>query len=259
MFKWLLSMLAFIFLAAFITSLTMNVFISSIDTDFDDTKASLKENSVKFAEQNQDILEMNESSAKQIQEIEALTPAQRKQALEKQCVGKNTTQYAFCDERFISGEMSFDEIIKENMAKQIETAQLQAFTMMNEKFSLYRKYPLILISIIAAILSLIFYSLSKGIFPGLQAFAGNISWLSFLSALSFKFMPKLINKLLGVAQKDIGIQSQALFDFTRETMLSWFGPAMNHAFIVTISVAIITFLIWTILKILKKYDVIVED
>lgn len=261
MLKWLLSTFAFIFLMIFVSAFTTDVFISGIDSGFDETKQTIREESLTFIDANEDILYsgMGEGGKEQIEEIEAIPVSQREAVFNEQCVGRNPNETIFCDERFISGESTLVEIMKGSFAGQMEAAQLEAFNQMNVKFSKYTKYPLILISIIAAVLSVVFYSFSKGILPGIQSFSGNVSWLLFLSSLTFKFMPGIINKILGVTQPEVPVGSEGLFEFTKEIMFAWLAPAMNHAFIVSISVAVIAFLIWAIIKIVRKYTIDIEE
>lgn len=237
----------------FISSLTTSIFISAINSDFEAAKASLKEKSLKFAEENSELIYsgMDNSTREQLNSLEKSSPQERKKMLSEQCINKDIKTSPFCDPRFIEGTLTLDKVMKENLASQIEESQLQAFSMMNEKLSSYSKYPLALIAVIAAVISIALYSAAKGALPGMQAFAGNTAWLSFLSALSFKFMPDLMNKLLGIAQKNAAEQA-VLVSFAKDAMLAWLGPAFSQAFILTMIIAAVSFLAWFVLRIAGK-------
>lgn len=251
MIKWLFSTLGFIFLAIAISSLTMGVFLTSAVDNFDILEKTFSESAdelvntslVSFYE------EMTQEQVQNIQEIEALTPVQRQLILPAQCKDES----GFCNPRFISGEINFDQSIRESASLQIEEQQEVALGGLRDKIQGYLKYPLIMISIIGSLLSLIFYIVGSKV-QGIQSFFGNVSWLSLLSAVTFKLMPLAIDKIISAAGSGLGEG----VDLLRESALAWLVPSMNAGFWLSVWLTIIGFVVWFAIKFFRQHSVSME-
>ena len=258
--KWPYSVFAFILVTIFVSGLTTQVFISEVNSGFEDAKNSLDEKGTAYADQSLELLystQFTDAQKIQIKQVEELTPSQREQALGNQCLREDFKDSPFCNPRFISGQISFNESLKENTKKQFIDAETQALTQMNEKLSGYGKYPLILISVIAGILSLIFYYLTNKSLFGIQTFAGNAAWLGLLSAVSYYFMPNILDKLVSTLSGAQGAEAQ-LVNITKEIMFTWLTKAMDSAFVASLWISGLTFILWLSLKLYRKYTFSVE-
>ena len=257
--KWLYSTLAFILVTVFVSGLTTHVFIREVNSGFEDAKNSLPQKAGVYANQSLDVFytQFTDAQKLQVNQIEALTPSQRKEVLGDQCLRQDFKDSPFCNPRFISGQINFNESLKENTEKQFIEAQTQALNQVNEKLTGYGKYPLILISVIAGILSLIFYYLTNKSLFGIQTFAGNAAWLGLLSAVSYYFMPNILDKLVSTLSGAQGAEAQ-LVNITKEIMFTWLTKAMDSAFVASLWISGLTFILWLALKLYRKYTFSVE-
>jgi len=251
--KWLWSFLAFVFIAIFITAITTNVFISSINSGYENAKLEAGKQADIFAVSSvPTIYAQNPELKASIDAINLLPAELRAQTLNEQC--KDKSEQPFCDEDFISGKLTFDEILKKQTKAQLQPLLIQALDEVKLQLAIFNKFPLVLISIISAVLGIIFYMLAQGMFKGLQFFSGNVSWLSFLSAVSFKFMPYVLNKAISKMQQDIPAGAEGISEAMKNILLSWLTPAVNDAFMFSIYLTIISFIIWITIKFYRRYD-----
>lgn len=255
--KWLWSFIAFIFAAVFVSAITTHILISSINEGYEQAKLNVKTEAASFADEGLKTTysQMTADQKSAINTIKSLTVEQRKETLMDQCTGEQKTQ-PFCDSRFLEGKMELDDIIKENIKTQFETAMLQALEEVKTQLGLFTKYPLILISIISAVLSIVFYMIAHDLMKGIQMFSGNASWLSFLSAISFKFMPNILQKLVSQAQQNVPAGAEQISATMQNILFSWLNPAINNAFMFSVYVTVISFMIWLAIKLLRKYEFI---
>lgn len=255
MLKWLFSTLGFIFLVIFLTGLTSNVFLSKAIDSFDQVETSFQENTDFIVDQSIEEFYANlEPEQKQsFEEIEKLTPAQREIVLSPQCQGED--EGPFCDQRFISGTLTFDEILRDSAKTQVQEQQDVALGQVKDKLLGYTKYPLILISIIAGILSLLFYVVGNG-WLGTQTFLGNAAWLSLLSVISYKVFPSLFKKLISFTQP-AGANPEALAAM-QNILVEWLSPVLNSAFFLSLWLTIISFILWLAIKLFRKYTIETE-
>ncbi len=258
MSKWIFSTLAFLLLTVFISALTMNVFISSVTAGFETAKESVKQKSDIFANDAVKSFYAGLTAAQksQFEQIKAFTTEQRQQVLSGQCKTTELKDAPFCNPQFIAGQITFDDAVKESYKKQFEAAQNLALEQMRAQLSSYAQYPLLLIAIVSGIVSLVLYVIRNGIASGVQVFAGSVSWLSFLSAVSFKLMPALIDKLLSRVSA-VGEVNKLAVSLTKEVVFSWLNPAMQSGFMVSILMAGIGFVIWSGVKIFRKYELVI--
>jgi len=252
MLKWLFSTLAFLFLALALTVFTGNAFLNSALGSFGDVETSFKEQSgVLTDEALKDFYgKLTPEDEKQFAEIEALTPAQKQIVLSPQCQGEDLEDSPFCDPRFISGAMQLGDVIREKAEIAIEGQQEEALGQVNQKFSKYLKIPLVLIGIVSVILSMLLYAAGSGML-GIQSFFGNAAWLSLLSAVSFKVIPSLLSKLVSAIQPDAQVGAEAM-QVVRDIIIDWLKPALNSGFWVAFWIAIISFIVWLVLKFTRK-------
>lgn len=254
--KWLWNFLAFIFAAIFISAITTHVLISSINEGYEQAKLNVKTEAATFANTGLQTTysQMTPDQVAAINVIKSLTVEQRKAMLMDQCKDPQVKTNPYCDSRFLEGKMELDDILKENIKTQFEAAMLQALDEVKTQLGFFTKYPLILISIVAAVLSIIFYMITHNLIKGTQMFAGNISWLSFLSAVSFKFMPNVLQKL--ISQQAVPAGAEGITEVMKKIVLSWMNPAINQAFMFSVYLTIISFVIWISIKLLRKYEFI---
>ena len=191
---------------------------------------------------------------KSIEAINELPADVRKQSLEEQC--KDKSDQPFCDQDFISGKSSFDDVLKKKTKEQTEPVFIQALDNVRNQLAVFSKFPLVLISIISAILGIVFYMLAQGTLKGFQIFSGNIAWLSFLSAISFKFMPGVLEKAVSAMQQNVPVGSEGVSLVMKSILFSWLTPAIDDAFMFSIYLTIISFVIWIGIKFYRKYYVV---
>ncbi|MEK6887188.1 MAG: hypothetical protein AABW88_05140 [Nanoarchaeota archaeon] len=252
--KWLWSFLAFIFAAMFVTAITTNAFISSINSGYENAKYEVSKQVDIFSAQNiPTIYAQNPELKASIDALNALPPDVKKQTLEEQC--KDKSEQPFCDEGFISGELTFDEVLKKKTKEQFEPSFLQALDEVKNQMAVFNKFPLTIISVISAILGVIFYMTAHGMFKGFQVFSGNVSWLSFLSAASFKFMPNVLNKVIANMQQNVPAGSESISALMTDILFSWLTPAINNAFMFSIYLAALSFILWIGIKLFRKYSI----
>ncbi len=248
--KWLWSFLAFIFAAIFVTAITTNAFISSINSGYENAKYEASRQVDIFAAQNLPVIYVqNPDLKKSIDAINALPDDVRKQNLDEQC--KEKPEQPFCDQDFISRKLSFDDVLKKKTKEQLEPAFIQSLEEVKTQLEIFNKFPLILISLISAVLGIIFYMLAQGTFRGLQFFSGNISWLSFLSAISFKFMPSVLEKAILKMQQNVPAGSEGISSIMQNVLFSWLNPAINNAFMFSVYLTIISFIVWISIKLYR--------
>ena len=253
--KWLWSVLAFFFTTIFITAITTNAFISSIDSGYENAKyEASRQVSVLAAQSIPGIYAQNPDLKKSIEAINELPADVRKQSLEEQC--KDKSDQPFCDQDFISGKSSFDDVLKKKTKEQTEPVFIQALDNVRNQLAVFSKFPLVLISIISAILGIVFYMLAQGTLKGFQIFSGNIAWLSFLSAISFKFMPGVLEKAVSAMQQNVPVGSEGVSLVMKSILFSWLTPAIDDAFMFSIYLTIISFVIWIGIKFYRKYYVV---
>lgn len=253
--KWMLSFLAFIFAALAVSSLTTNVFLNASLGSFDAVKASIGDKVKPLVDDDvkQFYAQLTAGQKQEVEQIKSLTTEQRKQLIDP-CKEPDKKDQPFCNPGFISGQLSFDGALRENRQQAYQQSLSQAFDQLKEKIAGYASYPLFLIGIAAIFLSLLAYSAVNGVFGGVQIFSGNIAWLSFLSAVSFKTMPSFIDRLLLTVQQQNGGSASAS-SVIKDITFSWLVPAMNAAFWLAVWIMIPTAVIWIGMKIYRNYDV----
>ncbi len=258
MAKWLYYFCAFICLSLFVSSLTGKLFIDSVVAGADAAKQNASQQvDVVVKASLQDIYShMNQTQLQQIQQINSLTLDQRK-LLIPGCQANNETNQPFCDSRFIAGTMTFDDIMKEGLSQQFSNATNSSIDAVESQITKYNSYNLVLIAVVSCMLGLILYVAAKGT-TGLQMFFGNLSWLFLLSALSFKTMPALINKLVSSANLGNDPTTQKIGSVLIGVVVDWMKPAMNHVAMVSIILAIICLVVWVSMKVFRNYDVSVN-
>ena len=126
---------------------------------------------------------------------------------------------------------------------------------MKNQLAVFNKFPLTIISIISAILGIIFYMTALGMFKGFQVFSGNVSWLSFLSSISFKFMPSVLEKAVVQMQQNIPAGSEGVSSIMKNVLFSWLTPAISKAFMFSVYLTLISFIIWIGIKFFRRYSV----
>jgi hypothetical protein len=249
--------IAFFLLAIAVASLTTNTFLKSSVNNFDTVKKSFTKSDILLNESlKQFYADMSSEDRQQFADIEKMTPAQRKLLLQPQCVGDLLTS-PFCNPRFIAGQITLDQALREQASEQISAQQSEALDDLKAKLDGYLKYPLLLIGILGMILSLLIY-FSVGRLFGLQAFFGNLSWLSVLSAVSFKIMPATIDNLVSVTSQASGNIPPAGASLLKQVVSSWLVPAMNKAFVLSIILTIVGSVVWISIKLLRKYAISIE-
>lgn len=133
---------------------------------------------------------------------------------------------------------------------------MNAFDDLKLKLNGYLAYPLYTLSIIFIILSAILYFFGMGFVAGMKSFFGNATWLSFLSAMSYKFMPSFMDKLVSVSGESAAGSS---LDLIREIASKWLLPPMNEAFVISMWFTILALLAYLIFWFLNKYDLELEE
>jgi hypothetical protein len=252
--KWIFSLLAFILLAFSISSFTTHVFLQEAFNTFDNAKASaLEKNDVIVNDAvSQFYLNLSSEQRANIEKLKTLTPEIKKQVLVPQCSAEGMQDEFFCNPQFISGELSLDEVLKQSANKQVDNFTIQTMDMFKVKLEAYEKVNLVLVGIVCGIISLLIYLLTYG-FRGLQKFTGNASWLALLSAISFKIMPLIINKILTAVAVSQNAMEQKVTALVSQTLIDWLVPAMNKGFFVSLMIAIVAFVVWGILKLKREY------
>lgn len=258
--KWIYSVLAFIFVALFVSAITVNAFISYVDSGFEDAKQAAANESSVFANEGLNITysQMSPEQIKQLDVIKSLSVDQKKISLVSQCNDPAFKTQPFCDSRFLTGQLSLDDVIKEGIKQQFENATLQGLTASKEKLTNFSKYHLLLVSIISGILSILFYVLAEGPLPGLQRFGANMAWLSFLSAVSFWLMPGILKSFVENMVKNAPIIAQSASSIMTKIMFAWLNPAISKAFWLGIWLMVIGVIIWLGFKFFRKYSLSVE-
>jgi len=252
--KWLWAILAFIFTSLFVSGITINYFISSVDSGFENAKLSINGKSSKFIDDSYSSFysNMDQKQKENIEKITELPDDFRKQVLSEYCTPEKKEE-PFCDARYISGEMSFEQIMKLKIKGEFEKIMTEALTEVNSSFLEFTKYPLIPLSIVAAILGLVFYMAANGMLKGIQVFLGNISWLSFFSAISFKIMPNTLKILVSRFLYNLPAQSKSISEIMKEILFDWLTPVMVSAYIFSLWIAAISFILWIIIKLCRNY------
>jgi hypothetical protein len=68
-------------------------------------------------------------------------------------------------------------------------------------------------------------------------------------------MPMLINKIVAIAQAGQDTLNQNLATFMKDVVVSWLLPAMDKAFILSISFMIAGIVVFFIVKIIRNYNI----
>jgi hypothetical protein len=256
--KWLYSTLAFFLLALAISSFTTQIFLSAIEDSYDDAQQAVKDKTAVFAAEGlkQFYASLDASQRAQVEQLKKLTPEQKQLLLPQQCA--SVSDSPFCNPKFISGQLSFDDAVKEAAQKSFIESELDALSVLREKFTNYRQYPLMVIGITCLILSFVFFVLADGLFGGMQKLFGNASWLSILSAISFKAMPLVIDRLLDIVSQQAGQAQNIAANILKEVVVAWLTPAMQKGFFTSIGIAIAAGIIWLGLRFFRTHDVTVN-
>lgn len=257
--KWLLSLIAFILLAVSISSFTTNVFLEESFLTFEKAKQNaLSSNDVIVDKTVSDFYSNMDAKQKaNIDQISSMTKDEKTATLIPLCSQKEMSGEIFCDDRFIRGEISFDDVIKEKINDQVDNVTIISMDTFKAGLEKYQQTNLILITLAAGILSLIIYVLANGA-KGFQKFAGNTCWLSILSAVSFKAMPFIMDGILKVTLAGKDATSQQVASLLMQTIKDWLIPAMDKAFWISILIAVIAFIIWAIVKLRTEYSFVQE-
>ncbi len=252
--KWIYSALAFIFVAFFISGITTNVFLQDVDSGSKDLTDLINQKSDVFADQNLKIFysSLDVQKKQQVDQIKSLTDEQRQLVLGAQCKTSEIKNSTFCNPDFISGKLTFDDVIRADSKKQFVQGISQAIDLSKEKLLGYEIYFNLWVAVAAGVLSVILYYLANDSLFGVQTFFGNASWLALLSAITYKFMPNFIDKTLSVAMQNLGGDAFSA-NLIKEIMLAWLAPGMDHAFVFSMWVAAIFFVLWISLKFYRNY------
>jgi len=251
MFKWLFSTLAFLLLVLFLSALNANSFLTSAVNSVSDLRESFKDNSQILVDESLDqfYAQLSPEDKANFEQIEDLTPAQKNIVLTPQCQGIDDSP--FCDPRFISGSLTLDEVLREDTEQGVVEQQNVAVDQIRNKFASYMRFPLILIAIISGVLSLLLYLGSKGL-SGAQSFFGNAAWLSALSTVSFKLIPKMLGKLISALQPNL--PAGEAVEVVKQITIDWISKAMAPAFTLSLIITIIAFIVWISIKVFRKQE-----
>lgn len=261
MAKGLFSFFGFLFLTIAIGAFTTNVFLTSALDNFDVVSTVFDEKSSVLVEEGLETFYAQLSIEQQasLDQVDALTAEQRALVLTDQCKLPESSEQPYCHPKFISGEYDTPDVLQEAAEEEFSAAQKQAFDGLRTTIEGYKNYPLIAITFLAAIISLLFYWLAKGLLPGIKTFSGTTAWLSALSAVLFKIIPLFIEKLISIAQGSGTEVSAQAIQLLKDIATAWLVPAMNDGFIASVWVAGIAFVIWLILKFTVNYSVEVDN
>jgi hypothetical protein len=187
--------------------------------------------------------------------IDSMSNEQKKLFLQEQCSSPERKDEPFCEPEYVSGALTFDQIIIKKTSVQFEEAMLQALNeVKNNLLGFVQNIPLVLIMIVSAILGVLFYILADGAEKGIGIFLGNTVWLMFMSAISFKLMPFALDKMTASMTSSVPAGSEGIAAATKDIVLAWFAPAINSAFMATVWITIIIFVMWLGYKLYRKYD-----
>ncbi|MBN2421199.1 hypothetical protein JXB27_02875 [Candidatus Woesearchaeota archaeon] len=257
--KWLLSLTAFILLAVSISSITTNIFLEESFSTFEKAKQNaLTSNDVIVDKTVSDFYSgMNPDQKANIDKLSSMTKEEKSASLPILCSQEETSGEIFCDSRFIRGEMLLDDVIKEKINEQVDNVTVVSMDVFKSGLEKYQKNNLVLIAIATGILSLMIYLFASGA-RGIQKFSGNACWLSLLSALSFKAMPFVMDGILKVTLAGKDATSQKVASLLMQTIKDWLIPAMDKAFFISLIIAVISFIVWAIVKLRTEYSVVQE-
>lgn len=260
MFKWLWSLMGFLLLATAISALTLNVFITAVNDDFDNINTIAREKSQVYAEETYSSFmdQMNPQARQQIAAFELMLKDQKRIVLTAYCADESKKEELFCNPKYISGELNFEQVLKEKVKTEFEQTMTTALTEFKNQLSRFTAVPLIPVAIITSILSIFFYFLARGFFGGLQKFFSSAAWLSFLSAISFKtmkgFFEKILTSKLVEAAQQQGAGAEKLALLLKDILMQWLSGAMDKSFIVCLMLAGIALVLWLAIKLYRKYN-----
>ncbi len=253
MLKAIASFAAFLLLVVSLSSFTTGVFLSAATANFDSVQSGLK--GVLLTEGlNSFHANLKPDAKAQLDQLDKLSPAERKTALMVQC---RSSDQPYCNPDFITGKINLDEAIRINFEKQIDSSQSESLAKLNDVMQTYANHPYLLIAIISGLMSLGLYYFVNRYF-GIQSFFANATWLSLLSVISFNFMLPLLDHLVSAFVPGQLNQDPALLTAAKQVILSWMAPAIQKAFVVSIWLTVVSFVVWMGMKFFRTYTVTAE-
>lgn len=240
-FSWLMSVLGFFIILSGLGMITTSFFVNALNID--DLKMIYDSNFDNY-------LTNNIEKIKAEQNIPNITPDQLP-LLREGC--KTAADNLFCNEDFLSGKITADEVIKQTIKSQMsfeKTGLQQAIApieQMKQKVSMVYGIVLFIIGVL-----FVFISKSFNTIQSIKSIAYESAFGSVISAVSFKAMPYLMQKLISVKIAGMAAAESELVSLVSNTMIEWMRAALDNAFIICLILTGVFAVIYVIVLIIHK-------
>lgn len=243
LFSWLMGIIGFFVLLSGVYLFTSSFIVQAMDT----------EELYNIADGKIDILiDENLDKIKEEQNIPDLTSEQIAD-LKERC--RENPNEGFCgDDDFLSGRITQDEAMKKaikaqmDIRGQIESTKAKLPGILNTSVRYATPFYGVLVFTLGVLL--VFISKFFDVMASLGTVFYETAFASFISAVNFRIVPYMIEKLASASMVGGGgIDPTKIFV---EILLSWIGPAINKAFWISLVMGIVFVVFYIILFIYQK-------